>query len=72
MKKNRNINGYKSMSKDKILRIIDNNIGDRNSSFKLKREEIKKSLYKPTRNSYFKLKREEIKKSSQTIQKEAF
>ena len=60
--KNRNIKGYKSMPKDKLLRIINNNKGDGKSPFKLKKEEIKRSLYKPTRNSLFKLKREKIKK----------
>ena len=39
--KNRNIDGYKSMPKDKLLRIINNNNKkNRNSIFKLKREEI--------------------------------
>ena len=67
--KNRNITGYKSMPKDKLLRIIDNNNnnndddddddrGDRKSLFKQK-----KGLYKPTRKNLFKLKREKIKKS---------
>ena len=50
--KNININGYKSMPKDKLLGIIDNNRGDRKSLLKKKR-----SLYKPTRNSLFQLKR---------------
>ena len=52
--KNRNINGRKRMSKDKILRIINNKKGDRNSHFKLKREEIKRTLYKLARNIPFK------------------
>ena len=61
----RNISGYKSMPKDKLLGIINNNNnkGDRKSLFKLKKEETKKSLYKPTRNSLFKLKREKVKKN---------
>ena len=62
----RNISGYKSMPKDKLLGIINNNNnnkGDRKSLFKLKKEETKKSLYKPTRNSLFKLKREKTKKN---------
>ena len=65
--KNRNINGYKSMPNNKLLRMIDkknnnnnnnNNKSDTRSPFK-----SKKGLYKPTRNSIFKLKREKIKKS---------
>ena len=60
--KNRNINGYESMSKDKLLRII-NNKRDRKSVFKLKKEEAKKSLYKSTTNSLFKSKRKKRKKS---------
>ena len=68
--KNRNINGYESMSKDKLLRII-NNKRDRKSVFKLKKEEAKKSLYKSTTNSLFKSKRKKRKKKSpQTIKKE--
>ena len=59
--KNRNISGYKSIPKDKLLRII-NNEGDRKSLFKSKKEETKKGLFKPTRNSSFKLKKK-IKKS---------
>ena len=55
--KNRNICSYKSMPKDKLLRIVDNNERYRNSLFKLKKEETKKGLYKPTRNSTFNLKR---------------
>ena len=55
--KNRNISGYKSMHKDKLLRMINNNEGDRMSLFKLKKEETEKGLYKPTRNSLCKLKR---------------
>ena len=43
--KNRNICGYKSKPKDKLLRTINNNERDRNI------------LDKPTRNSTFKLKR---------------
>ena len=61
--RNRNINGYKSMPKDKLLRIINNNKRGRKSLFKLKKEENKKSLHKPTRNSLFKLKRENIEKN---------
>ena len=60
--KNRNICGYKSIPKDKLLRIINNNERDRESLFKLKKGEAKKGLYKPTKNSTFKLKREKIKK----------
>ena len=56
--KNRNISGYKSMSEDKLLRIMNNNERDRKSLFK-----SAKGLYKPIRNSTFKLKREKIKKS---------
>ena len=56
--KNRNINGYKSMPKDKLLRIINDIKRDRKSLFKSKKEETKKILYKPTRNNLFKLKRE--------------
>ena len=64
--KNRNINGYKSMPKDKLLRIIvknnnndnNNNKGDRKSLFK-----SKKGLYKLPTDSLFKLEREKIKKS---------
>ena len=46
-----------------LLRIINDNKGDKKSFFKWKKEETKKSLYKPTRNSLFKLKREWIEKS---------
>ena len=60
--KNRNINGYKSMPKDKLLRIINDIKRDRRSLFKSKKEDTKKILYKPTRNNLFKLKREKIKK----------
>ena len=42
--KNRNICGYKSMPKDKLLRIINNNERDRKSLFKSKKEETKKGL----------------------------
>ena len=54
--KNRNIYGYKSMPKGKLLRIINNNNKkkNRNSICKLKRGEITKSLYEPTRKSIFK------------------
>ena len=52
--KNRNINGYKSMPKYKLLRIINNNKRHRKNLFKSKKEETKKSSYKPTRNSLFK------------------
>ena len=69
--KNRNIDGYKNMSKDRLLRIVNNsNKRNRNSIFKLKRDKIKKSLYKPTRNSLFKLKRKkEIKTSLYKLSK---
>ena len=60
--KNRNINGHKSMTKDKLLIIINNNNNNNNNNkrvrkslFKSKKEETSKSLYKPTRNSPFKL-----------------
>ena len=59
--KNRNVSDCKSMSKDKLLGIINNNTNnkrDQESIFK-----SKKGLYKPGRNSLFKLKREKIKKS---------
>ena len=50
--KNRNICGYKSMSKDELLRILNNNERGRKSLFKSKkRKETKTGLYKPTRNS---------------------
>ena len=42
--KYRNINGYKSMCKDKLLKIINNNKGDRKGLFKSKKKELKKSL----------------------------
>ena len=61
--KKRNICGYKSMPKDKLLRIFNNNGGDRKSLLKSKKEETKKCLHKPTRNSPFKLNRQKIKKS---------
>ena len=61
--KNRNICGYKRMPKDKFLRIINNNDGDRKVILKLKKEKTKKGLDKRTRNSSFKLEREKIKKS---------
>ena len=38
--KNRNINGYKIMSKDKLLRIINNNKGSRKSLLKSKNKKI--------------------------------
>ena len=54
--KNRNINGYKSMAKDKLLRILNsnsnNNKRDRKSLFKSKKEETKKSIFKPTRIAF--------------------
>ena len=40
--KNRNTCGYKSMPKDKLLRIIYNNEGDRKSLLKSKIEDTKK------------------------------
>ena len=70
--KKRNISGYKSISKDKLLRIINNNHGDRKSLLKSKNEETKKSPYKPTRNSRFKSKREKIKKSLHKPAKKIF
>ena len=69
---NRSINGYASMPKDKLLRIISNNKGHRKSLFKSKKEETKKSLYKPTRNNLFKLKRGNIKKSLKKPAKKIF
>ena len=39
--KNRKINGYKSMPKDKLLRIINNNKRDRKSLFNSKKKETK-------------------------------
>ena len=42
--KKRNICGYKSMPKDKLLRIINNNEGDRQSLLKSKKSETKSSL----------------------------
>ena len=64
--KNRNICGYKSMPKNKLLGIINNNERGKKSPFKSKKEETKKGLYKPTKNNkkdIFKSKRKEIKKS---------
>ena len=61
--KNISINGYESMSKDKLLGEINNNKRDRNSLFKSKKEETKKSFFKPTRKSLFKFKKEKIKKN---------
>ena len=58
---NRNMNGYQSMPKDKLLRIITK--GDRKSLFLIKKKEIKKSFYQPTRNNFFKWKREKTKKN---------
>ena len=72
MAKNRNICGYKSMPKDKLIRIINNNERDRKSLFKSKKEETKKGLYKSTRNSTFKLKREKIKRSLYRPAKKSF
>ena len=40
--KNRNICGYKSMPKDKLSRIINNNERDRKSLFKQKKKKPKK------------------------------
>ena len=70
--KNRSVSGYKSIPKDKLLRIINNNEGDRKSLFKSKKEETKKSLYKPKRNSSFKLKRGKNKKSLHKPAKKSF
>ena len=65
----RNINGYKSMPKDKSLRIIDNNNNNDNNNHhhdysnnnnNRDRKSLlksKKGIYKPTRNSLLKLKR---------------
>ena len=72
MAKNRNICGYKSMLKDKLIRVINNNERNRKSLFKSKKEETKKGLYKPTRNSTFKLKREKIKRSLYRPAKKSF
>ena len=43
--KNRNTNVYKSIPKDKLLRIINNNKRDRKSLFKSKIEEVRKILH---------------------------
>ena len=56
--KNRNINGYESMAKDKLLKIINNNKGGRKSLLKSEKEETKK-IFK-SRNNLFKLKRKKI------------
>ena len=68
--KNRNINGYESMPKGKLLRIINNKKGDKKSLFESKKEENKKCLYKPTRNSFFKSKRK--KTSLQASKNDSF
>ena len=66
MVKNRNINSYESMAKDRLLRIINNNNNnnkrDRKSLFKSQKEETKKSLCKLTRNSPYKLKKKKLRK----------
>ena len=43
--KNRNINGYESMPKNKLLRINNNKKGDRKNDLKSKKEETRKSIY---------------------------
>ena len=48
--KNRNINGSKSMPKDKLLGIINNITRETERAFLNKKEKTKRSLYKPTRN----------------------
>ena len=60
--KDRSINGYKSIPKDILLRIINNNNWYRKSLFKSKKEETKKGLYKPTKSSLFKLKGKKLRK----------
>ena len=64
--KNRNINGYKNMSKDKLINAINiskpaNN--NKKKTFKSKREKIKEILMKPSNKNIFNSKRKEIKKS---------
>ena len=56
--KNRNINGYESMAKDKLLKIINNNKGGRKSLLISEKEETKK-IFK-SRDNLFKLKRKKI------------
>ena len=70
--KNKTINGYEIMPKDKLLRIFNNKNGDRKSLFKSKIEETKKCLYRSTKNSLFKSKREKTENSSQACKKESF
>ena len=45
--RNRKINGYESMSKDKLYRIIDNKKGDRKTLLKSKKEKAKKVFIGP-------------------------
>ena len=42
--KNRNINGYESIPKDRLVKISNNNKGDRKSLLKPKKEEAKKAF----------------------------
>ena len=67
VKRNRSINGDKTMSIYDLLSIVNTSEpikhyrkGDRKNLFTLKREEIKRSLYKPMRKNLFKSKRKEI------------
>ena len=60
------VSGYKNMSKDELISAINiskpaKNI--KNNIFKLKREEIKKSLMKPSKKKIFKSKIKKIKGS---------
>ena len=70
--KNKNICGYKIRRKDKLLRVIVNNEGDRKRLFKSKKEETKKILFKPTRNSSFKSKREKLREDFTSQQEGIF
>ena len=67
VKRNRSINGDKTMYIYDLLSIVNTSEpikhyrkGDRKNLFTLKREEIKRSLYKPMRKNLFKSKRKEI------------
>ena len=70
--KDRSINGYKSIPKDILLRIINNNNWYRKILFKSKKEETKKGLYKPTKNSLFKLKGKKLRKVFTSQQERIF
>ena len=60
--KNKNINGYESMPKDRLLKIINNNKGDIKSLFEPKNEEAKKAFIK-AKKSILKSKKKDPKKS---------